>query len=108
MNSLACYDEGRSLRERFIREFTPIVEGRSMTSMSIKGIFNALQRAANTDTNLDPRLFMNWFMSRDASDFIKMSGFGPAKVQVCLDIQKKIRKSHDLKEKLLFECKAVR
>ena len=108
MNNLASYDEGRSLRERFIREFTPIVEGMAMTSMSIKGIFNALQRAADTDTNLDPRLFMNWFMSRSRRDFIKMSGFGPARAQVCLDIQNKIRKSRYLREKLLFDCKTVR
>lgn len=107
LNKYAFYDEGRSLRERFIREFTPMVDGRG-NSLTIKGIFNGLMRAADKSTTQEAHLFMHWFMNLDTGDFINVRGFGPEKVIVCRDIQEKIRDNGDLLDKLLANCKTVR
>ena len=106
LNKYAFYDEGRSLRERFIREFTPLVDGRG-NSLTIKTIFNGLMRAADKSNTREAHLFMHWFMNLDTGDFINVRGFGPEKVIVCCDIQDKIKSNGDLLDKLLANCKTV-
>lgn len=100
---MSDYGQLISLRRRFIIEF----EGKtkySCNSLAVKGLFNKLMRKAPDYVKHTPSEFLSWFMGMTVSDFIDVPQMGPKSIRNALDIQRWIRETPGLKEKLLNGC----
>ena len=102
------YEQSDKLRERFIKEFHPLVATKQQSSMSINGMFNSLLRACPRDIYFSgPEAFLNWFMDCTVVDFIDFRNLGPARISVLVKIQNTIRETKGFKKKLLNGCKVI-
>ena len=75
--------------------------------MSVKGIFNALMRAAPEKALRSPEDFLNWFLEMDIPDFTEMRGFGPQRIELVRNIQKRIKDDDNTRKKLLDRCRVL-
>lgn len=97
------YGQLISLRRRFSIEFDDLVKYKC-NSLSVKGLFDKLMRSAPSDAKTNPEAFLSWFVDLTILDLIDIQNLGPKGVRNALDIQKMIRYSPSLREKLLDGC----
>lgn len=99
---------GQTLRDHFIREFSPMVEDRGQCAMSIKGIFNALMRGRPREIrDGQPKDFIDWFVQCTDEDFACIRGLGVERIAIIKDIQKTIKSTDGIREGLLDGCKKI-
>lgn len=99
---------GPTLRDHFIREFSPMVEDRGQCVMSIKGIFNALMRGRPREIrDGQPKDFLDWFVQCTDEDFACIRGLGVERIAIIKDIQKAVQSTDGIRERLLDNCKKV-
>ncbi len=99
---------GQTLRDHFIREFSPMVEDRGQCAMSIKGIFNVLMRGRPSEiSDWQPKDFLDWFVHCTDEDFACIRGLGVERIAIVKDIQKAMQSTDGLREKLLNGCTKI-
>lgn len=97
-----------TLKERFVEEFSELVEGRDPRKMGIKAIFNTLLRGYPGKTiSTTPEKFMKWFMSLTIWDLIDINEMGPIRIKTVLAIQERIQGTDGLHDRLLQNCDKI-
>lgn len=97
-----------TLKERFVEEFSDLVEGRDPRKMGIKAIFNTLLRGYPSKTiSTTPEKFMKWLMSLTIGDLIDINEMGPIRIKTVLAIQERIQGTDGLQDRLLQNCDKI-
>ena len=97
-----------TLKERFVEEFSDLVEGRDPRKMGIKAIFNTLLRGYPCETaSTTPEKFMKWLMSLTIGDLIDINEMGPIRIKTVLAIQERIQGTDGLQGRLLQNCDKI-
>lgn len=97
-----------TLKEKFVEEFSNLVEGRDPRKMGIKAIFNTLLRGYPGKTvSTTPEEFMKWFVNLTMGELIDINEMGPIRIKTVLAIRARILGTDGLQDRLLQNCDKI-